>query len=60
MASRELMVVQQLQARGISDPRVLAAMRKVPRHELIPRRTATTLTATTRCRSARGRRSRSR
>ncbi|HJQ96783.1 MAG TPA: protein-L-isoaspartate(D-aspartate) O-methyltransferase, partial [Candidatus Polarisedimenticolaceae bacterium] len=36
MASRELMVVQQLQARGISDPRVLAAMRKVPRHELIP------------------------
>ena len=36
MASRELMVVQQLQARGITDPRVLAAMRKVPRHELIP------------------------
>jgi protein-L-isoaspartate(D-aspartate) O-methyltransferase len=36
MASRELMVVQQLQARGISDPLVLAAMRKVPRHELIP------------------------
>jgi protein-L-isoaspartate(D-aspartate) O-methyltransferase len=30
------MVVQQLQARGISDPLVLAAMRKVPRHELIP------------------------
>ena len=36
MASRELMVVQQLQARGITDPRVLDAMRKVPRHELIP------------------------
>src|SRR5262245_43966658 len=36
VASRELMVDQQLQARGISDPRVLAAMRKVPRHELIP------------------------
>jgi len=36
MASREMMVVQQLRARGISDPRVLAAMGKVPRHELIP------------------------
>jgi protein-L-isoaspartate(D-aspartate) O-methyltransferase len=36
MASRELMVVQQLRARGISDPLVLAAMLKVPRHELIP------------------------
>ena len=36
MASRELMVVQQLQARGISDPRVRQAMRKGPRHELIP------------------------
>jgi protein-L-isoaspartate(D-aspartate) O-methyltransferase len=36
MTQREDMVVRQLQARGISDPRVLAAMRKVPRHELIP------------------------
>lgn len=36
MALREEMVVRQLVARGIHDPLVLAAMRKVPRHELIP------------------------
>jgi protein-L-isoaspartate(D-aspartate) O-methyltransferase len=35
-APREKMVVEQLEARGITDPRVLAAMRKVPRHLLIP------------------------
>src|SRR5262245_16918586 len=35
-ASRERMVVEQIEARGITDPRVLAAMRKVPRHLLIP------------------------
>ena len=29
---REKMVEQQLVARGITDPRVLAAMRRVPRH----------------------------
>ena len=29
---REEMVLKQIQARGISDPSVLAAMRKVPRH----------------------------
>jgi len=33
---RERMVRTQLQARGIADPRVLAAMRKVPRHEFVP------------------------
>ena len=30
------MIRQQLVARGIEDPRVLAAMRKVPRHEFVP------------------------
>ncbi len=33
---RERMVREQLIARGISDPRVLAAMRRVPRHEFVP------------------------
>jgi protein-L-isoaspartate(D-aspartate) O-methyltransferase len=35
---RERMVSQQLEARGLSDPRVLAAMGKVPRHEFVPER----------------------
>lgn len=35
-AARERMVVEQIEARGIADPRVLAAMRSVPRHELVP------------------------
>jgi protein-L-isoaspartate(D-aspartate) O-methyltransferase len=30
--AREHMVAEQLQARGVRDPRVLAAMRRVPRH----------------------------
>lgn len=34
--AREEMVVTQIQARGIRDPRVLAAMRKVPRHLFVP------------------------
>ena len=34
--ARERMVVQQIEARGVADPRVLAAMRKVPRHEFVP------------------------
>lgn len=33
---RERMVREQIEARGISDPRVLAAMRKVPRHLFVP------------------------
>ncbi len=35
-AQREAMVSQQLAARGIRDASVLAAMRKVPRHEFLP------------------------
>lgn len=33
---RERMVETQLEARDIDDPRVLAAMRSVPRHEFVP------------------------
>jgi len=36
--ARGQMVREQVAARGIADPRVLAAMRKVPRHELVPER----------------------
>jgi protein-L-isoaspartate(D-aspartate) O-methyltransferase len=35
-AQRRHMVDTQIAVRGISDPRVLAAMRKVPRHRFIP------------------------
>lgn len=34
--ARERMVREQLESRGIGDARVLAAMRKVPRHEFVP------------------------
>jgi protein-L-isoaspartate(D-aspartate) O-methyltransferase len=30
-----MMVREQIESRGVSDPRVLAAMRKVPRHEFV-------------------------
>jgi len=33
---RELMVKEQIEARGIRDPQVLAAMRAVPRHLFVP------------------------
>jgi len=35
-AAREQMVEQQIAARGVSDSRVLAAMRTVPRHHFVP------------------------
>jgi protein-L-isoaspartate(D-aspartate) O-methyltransferase len=35
-AERARMVDRQITPRGVSDPRVLAAMRKVPRHRFIP------------------------
>jgi protein-L-isoaspartate(D-aspartate) O-methyltransferase len=35
-AARQLMVDSQLRARGISDPRVLEAMLRVPRHVFVP------------------------
>jgi protein-L-isoaspartate(D-aspartate) O-methyltransferase len=35
-AAREQMVRRQLAARGVRDPRVLDAMGRVPRHELVP------------------------
>jgi protein-L-isoaspartate(D-aspartate) O-methyltransferase len=34
--SRYRMVENQIQARGVSDPRVLSAMREVPRHKFVP------------------------
>jgi protein-L-isoaspartate(D-aspartate) O-methyltransferase len=33
---RHRMLEEQIEARGISDPRVLAALREVPRHEFVP------------------------
>ena len=33
---RDRMVAEQIQARDVADPRVLAAMRKVPRHRFVP------------------------
>jgi protein-L-isoaspartate(D-aspartate) O-methyltransferase len=36
MAERNQMVAAQIQARGVKDPRVLDAMRRVPRHRFIP------------------------
>lgn len=35
-AEREAMVRATIEARGVADPRVLAAMRRVPRHEFVP------------------------
>ena len=35
-AARERMVAEQIRARGVADPRVLAALRRVPRHRFIP------------------------
>jgi protein-L-isoaspartate(D-aspartate) O-methyltransferase len=34
--ARERMVAEQIEARGVRDPRTLAAMRKVPRHLFVP------------------------
>jgi len=36
LAARERMIESQLRARGISDPRVLDAMLRVPRHAFVP------------------------
>ncbi len=35
-AARQVMVTRQIAARGIRDPRVLEAMRTVPRHRFVP------------------------
>jgi protein-L-isoaspartate(D-aspartate) O-methyltransferase len=35
-AARHAMVAEQIAARGVADPRVLAAMREVPRHLFVP------------------------
>src|SRR5688572_26555743 len=36
LAAREVMVATQIAARGVSDPRVLEAMRTVPREAFVP------------------------
>jgi protein-L-isoaspartate(D-aspartate) O-methyltransferase len=36
LARRYAMVAQQIESRGVADARVLAAMRKVPRHRFVP------------------------
>ena len=36
-ALREKMVKEQIEARGVTNPRVLEAMRAVPRHEFVPK-----------------------
>jgi protein-L-isoaspartate(D-aspartate) O-methyltransferase len=36
-AARARMVEEQIEARGITEPAVLAALRRVPRHEFVPR-----------------------
>ena len=56
-AARERMVERQLAARGIRDPRLLAAMREVPREAFVPENLREFATTTTRCRSVKGRRS---
>ncbi len=38
VAERELLVERTIEARGVSDPDVLRAMRRVPRHAFIPER----------------------
>jgi hypothetical protein len=50
--AREAMVDRQIEARGVRDPAVLKALRAVPRHEFVPRRSVPGLTRTRRCPSA--------
>jgi len=57
---RERMVVEQLERRGIRDPRVLRAIGKVPRHLFVDEALVGRAYGITRCRSARGRPSPSR
>ena len=49
-AAREQMVREQIEARGIRDARVLAALRKVPRHLFVPPRNRAKPTTITRWR----------
>ena len=49
---RQAMVAEQIAAREVRDPRVLAAMRDVPRHLFVPRTFSGRLTQIGRCPSA--------
>ena len=53
--ARERMVQVQILARGIRDPRVLEALRKVPRHRFVPAEMQPPRTRTRLCPSASGR-----
>ena len=53
--ARERMVQEQIVARGIRDPRVLEALRKVPRHRFVPPAMQPSRTRTRPCPSAWGR-----
>ena len=53
------MVEDQIAARGVNDPAVLAAMRSVPRHLFVPEGDGRRRTTTARWRSGTARRSRS-
>jgi protein-L-isoaspartate(D-aspartate) O-methyltransferase len=48
-AAAERMVESQIAARGVKDPRVLAAMLDVPRHAFVPGSSARPPTATGPC-----------
>jgi hypothetical protein len=51
-AERERMVAEQIEARGVHDPLVLAALRAVPRHWFVPDGYQARPTTTGRCPSA--------
>jgi protein-L-isoaspartate(D-aspartate) O-methyltransferase len=51
-AERELMVSTQIEARGVRNPDVLAAMRRVPRHRFVPESVRRFAYADHRCPSA--------
>jgi len=56
---RERMVEEQVIARGVTDPRVIEVMRRLPRHVFVDEALRDRASGITRCRSGRGRRSRS-
>ena len=54
--ARERMVRSQIEARGVSDPRVLSAMREIPRHMFVTNPCGTELMKMAPCRLAMARR----
>ena len=58
-AERERMVKEQIAMRGVTNERVLRAMRKVPREQFVPEQYAVKVIRTGRCRSVTTKRFRS-